>query len=227
LLAGRQLHAGRSVFLLQYDWWPAGRVSSASALAQWAPKLQDFRNAECDLVGPIYRGGDALSIFIRRNEVTMCRRAEGTSARSFVRMTNFRYRRHLADVVVLPMSASRHERPIPDQALRDGINRDGARSRSQTNARPGRSTTLDHVLGNEILRAHLPDQRAVQFRFAGALLAAAISNANSGESRPGAHSPASQAGQSLRPSRSTENIDTSSLFVSRARPFSLRRKTIN
>jgi hypothetical protein len=51
--------------------------------------------------------------------------------------------------------------------------------------------------------------RAVQFLFAGALLAAAISNANSGESRPGANSPASQAGQSLRPSRSTENIDTS------------------
>src|SRR5258708_39141417 len=51
--------------------------------------------------------------------------------------------------------------------------------------------------------------RAVQSRFAGALLAAAISNANSGESRPGAISPASQAGQSLRLSRSTENIDTS------------------
>ena len=42
LLAGRQLHAGRSVFLLQYDWWPAGRVSSASVLAQWAPKFTRF-----------------------------------------------------------------------------------------------------------------------------------------------------------------------------------------
>src|SRR5258708_31149212 len=57
LLARRQLHAGRSVFLLQYDWWPAEQVSSASVLAQWRRNLQDFRNAECDLVGPIYRGG--------------------------------------------------------------------------------------------------------------------------------------------------------------------------
>src|ERR1700726_2584354 len=40
--AGRQLHAGRSVFL-QYDWGPAGRVASASVLTQWAPKFTRFR----------------------------------------------------------------------------------------------------------------------------------------------------------------------------------------
>jgi hypothetical protein len=86
LLAGRQLHAGRSVFLQYMTGGLLGVSLRLRPLAQWAPKLQDFQNAKCDLVGPIYRGGDALSIFIRRNEVTMCRRAEGTSARLFVRI---------------------------------------------------------------------------------------------------------------------------------------------
>ena len=38
--------------------------------------LRDFRNVECDLVGPIYRGGICTLNFIRRNEVTLCRRAK-------------------------------------------------------------------------------------------------------------------------------------------------------
>src|ERR1700738_1700481 len=60
-----------------------------------------------------------------------------------------------------------------------------------------------------VLDAHSPDQRASPLRFAGALPVAVISTASSSESPPGANSPASQAGQSLRPSRSMETIDTS------------------
>jgi hypothetical protein len=82
----------------------------------------------------------------------------------------------------------------------------------------------------QVLRAHLPDQRA-QFRLdrRSPLPVDAISNANSGESRPGANSPASQT------SVATFKIDGKhryiwtknqrSLFVSRARRFSLRRNT--
>ena len=45
-----------------------------------------------------------------------------------------------------------------------------------------------------IFRAHLPDQRAILSRFAGALPASSISNANSDESRPDATARASPAG---------------------------------
>jgi hypothetical protein len=48
LFAGRQLHAGRSDFLLQYDWWPAGRVSSASVLIRVPPTLVHDGNPVID-----------------------------------------------------------------------------------------------------------------------------------------------------------------------------------
>ncbi len=55
---GRQLHAGRSVFLLQYDWWSLLGVSlRLRCLCSGRRNLQDFRNTECDLIGPIYCGG--------------------------------------------------------------------------------------------------------------------------------------------------------------------------
>ncbi len=55
---GRQLHAGRSVFLLQYGWWSLLGVSvRLRCLCSRRRNSQDFRNTECDLIGPIYCGG--------------------------------------------------------------------------------------------------------------------------------------------------------------------------
>jgi hypothetical protein len=54
--------------------------------------LRDFRNVECDLVGSIYRGGICTLNFHSTKLSDAVPSSEGTSARSFVRMTNFRYR---------------------------------------------------------------------------------------------------------------------------------------
>jgi hypothetical protein len=49
----RQLVSSSSISLAESP----GRVSSASVLMQGGQNLQDFWNAECDLIGSIYRGG--------------------------------------------------------------------------------------------------------------------------------------------------------------------------
>jgi membrane protein YqaA with SNARE-associated domain len=55
---GRQLHADRSFFLLQYNWWSLLGVSlRLRCLCSGRRNLQDFRNTECDLIGPVYCGG--------------------------------------------------------------------------------------------------------------------------------------------------------------------------
>jgi len=73
----------RVVFLLQYNWRSLLGVSlRLRCLCSGRRNLQDFRNTECDLIWPIYCRGYALSIFIRRNEVTLRRRARHLSDHS-------------------------------------------------------------------------------------------------------------------------------------------------
>jgi hypothetical protein len=78
-LVGRQVKVDRKpVFVCRpYDWWSLLGVSVRfRCLWRRRRNLKDFRNAECDLIGSIYRSGNAFSIFIRRNEVILRRRAE-------------------------------------------------------------------------------------------------------------------------------------------------------
>ena len=57
LLAGANCMPASRVFLLQYDWWSLLGVSlRLRCICSGRRNLQDFRNTECDLIGPIYCG---------------------------------------------------------------------------------------------------------------------------------------------------------------------------